>query len=638
VLAQLAANALGVASEEVTVCHMDTQNAPLDLGSAASRVTFVTGNAAIRAAKALREKLAGHLAQLWECDAADIVLASRTAFDANNPARRVDLGEYVAEYGAQVCDGYYSVPTKRPDPDTGYGNYAATYTFGAQAVEVEVDPTTGRIKILQIVAAQDVGKAINPTAIEGQMQGGILQGIGMVLQEELVYEDNRPVNANFLNYKIPRIGDAPPIEVVIIESPEEDGPFGAKAAGEPSINATLAAVANAVAHATGIRFHKLPLTADRVLAELKKREGAKLDFKPLKRPYNVHVATVRSMYPAIVFPALRKVGTKFARQRRKGQRPEVLVANDLQEALRELAVAGRKAKILAGGTDLFVGIKQNVYDLDLLIDISRIEELQGVRIDNGMLCLGARSLLAEVSDSDIVQRALPMLAQGIRRIATPQIRNMATVAGDLCQEKRCWFFRSDLPCYQHGGATCPCFAVMGDSRHHSIIGAGRCAAPCPADLAPILTALDARVVAVSRQGVRHIPMEEFYQWSGLTTLRADEVLHRIEVPLVENATHAFEKYAIRKGDFAEASVAVRLRWQAERLVDARISLGAVSPLPIRATEAEQHLMLHGLSASSIKEAAARTIYGGLPLPGNHHKGYLLIELAQRALHGAAGRQ
>jgi len=634
VLAQLAADALGVPNEEVTVCHMDTYAAPPDLGSAASRVTFVTGNSAVRAATSLRERLTKHIAALWNCAPSAVSLAAGEAFDTSNPGRRLNLRDYVAEHGPQVCDGYYTVPAQRPDPETGYGNYAAAYTFGAQAVEVEVDPNTGRITILKIVAAQDVGKAINPTAIEGQMHGGILQGIGMALQEELVYADNRPVNANFLNYRIPRIGDAPPIEVAIIESNEREGPFGAKAAGEPSINPTVAAIANAVAHATGIRFKRLPLSPDHVLAEIVKREGRKLDLKPHKRPHNLHVAAVRSLYPSLVFPTLRKVGTKFAKMPRKGVRPEIVRAKDLNDLLQSLVPSERKVRILAGGTDLLVGIKQGIYDPDLLIDVGAVGELRGISVAEGALRLGGATPLSEVADSDVVNRLLPMLAHGIRRIATPQIRNMATVAGDLCQEKRCWFFRSALPCYKHGGTTCPCFAVLGDNRHHSIIGASRCAAPCPADLAPILTALDARVVAASREGTRHIRLEEFYQWSGLTHLRPDEVLLRVEIPVVPNSTQTFEKFAIRKGDFAEASVAVRLLWEQDRVIDARISLGAVSPLPMRATETEAHLLRHGVSLQSVRDAARKSVYGSLPLSDNGYKTHLLAELAERAIRSA----
>src|SRR5690606_7656102 len=119
--------------------------------------------------------------------------------------------------GPLVADGYFTTPGERPDPGTGEGNYAATYVFGAQTAEVEVERATGRIRILKMCVAQDVGRALNPTAVEGQIYGGVLQGIGMALQEELVFEEGRPVNASFLDYRVPRIGEAPPIDISLIE-------------------------------------------------------------------------------------------------------------------------------------------------------------------------------------------------------------------------------------------------------------------------------------------------------------------------------------------------------------------------------------------------------------------------------------
>jgi CO/xanthine dehydrogenase Mo-binding subunit/CO/xanthine dehydrogenase FAD-binding subunit len=638
ILAQLAAAAMGLPASEVTVVHMDTKAALPDLGSAASRVTFVTGNSAIRAGQGLKKKIAEAAAKLLGCQEDDIVLVPGHVQNGENAGLRLSLRELLIAHGALSFDGFYTVPAQRPNPDTGYGNYAAAYSFGAQAVEVEVDPNTGRVKILKIAAALDVGRAINPTAIEGQTHGGILQGIGMALQEELVYEDNKPVNANFLNYKIPRIGDAPPIDVILIEKPEIEGPFGAKAAGEPSINPTVAAVANAVAAATGIRFKELPLSPDVVLAAIKKKSGEKLALKPLARPHNVHVAAVRAMYPGLVFPLLRQVGTKFAKRPKKRPMPQVISPESLDALLASLQGNQGSMKLVAGGTDIFVGIQQGVYTAETLIDLNRVPELKSISHADGKICLGAANTLTEVAQSALVKSLLPMLAGGIRRIATQQIRNMATVAGDLCQEKRCWFFRSALPCYKNGGTTCPCFAVMGDSRHHSIIGASRCAAPCPADLAPMLTALDARVIALSVDGLRAIALEEFYQWSGQSVLAPNEVVLRVEIPLPENCTSAFEKFAIRAGDFAEASVAVRLAWEGSRLLAARVSLGAVSPLPIRADACEKQLVDAGISDANIRVAAAKVVHGSLPLKDNAHKTHLLVELAERAIRAAVAQR
>ncbi len=633
-LAQVAAEGLGVPSEIVQVSHMDTDAAPPDLGSAASRVAFVSGNATLRAAQALQRKIAEQLGRHWNCNPDDLVFADGNVTLAD-PLRSASIAEVALLCAPLDAEARYSTPGERPDPATGIGNYAATYVFGAQAVEVEVDPATGKVTILKIVAAQDVGRALNPTAMEGQIYGGILQGIGMALQEELIFEEGRPVNASFLDYKVPRIGDAPPIEIALIETNDPEGPLGAKAGAEPTINATIAAIANAVAHATGIRFKQLPMSPDRVLPQLVEREGLKLPLKPWMRPYNLEVATVRAAYPEAVFPALRKIGTKFAKLPKTGVKPDVVAPRDLDGLLAALAQPGRKARILGGGTDLFVGLRQGIYDTDLLVDASRVSTLRGIALVDGALHIGAATPLAEITNSDLVREKLPMLADGVELIATPQIRAVATVAGDLCQEKRCWFFRSAFPCYKLGGSTCPCFAVQGNSRFHSIMGAKRCAAPCPADLAPIFTALDAIAVILGPRGERRVPMADFYHWSGLSCVAADEAILRFELPLPSGFSHAFEKFAVRRSDFAEASVAVRLGWNGDSLRDVRISLGAVAPLPMRAKATEHALLTAGKpNAAAIAAAAAMTVHGSLPLQNNAHKTHLLVNLAERAITSA----
>ncbi|MBK9605297.1 MAG: FAD binding domain-containing protein [Betaproteobacteria bacterium] len=522
-------------------------------------------------------------------------------------------------------------PGERPDPATGIGNLRRRVCVRRAGGRGRGRSGTGRVTIIKIVAAQDVGRALNPVALEGQVYGGVLQGIGMALQEELVFEEGRPVNASFLDYKVPRISDAPPIEIALIETLDAEGPFGAKAAAEPTINATIAAIANAIAHATGHRFHELPMNPARVLGMLAARAAKPLALKPWKRPFNAEVAAVRSLCPGVVFPALRKVGTRFARLPDKAAKPDLAVPTSLAELVQELARPGRRARILAGGTDMLVGLRQGIYDPDLLVDVTGIAELRGIREADGWLHIGAATTLAEVLESELAQRALPALAEGVRMIATPQIRRVATVAGDLCQEKRCWFFRSAFPCYKLGGSTCPCFAVQGDSRHHSILGARRCAAPCPADLAPILAALDARLVVAGPGGLRVLAMADLYLWSGLTSLRHGEAIVRVEIPLPRESTQAFEKFAQRQGDFAEASVAVRLEWQGGRLVAARIALGAVSPFPARATASERALCGTRPDARRIRSAAEMTVHGSLPLADNAHTAHLLVALAERAI-------
>ena len=156
----------------------------------------------------------------------------------------------------------------------------------------------------------------------------------------------------------------------------------------------------------------------------------------------------------------------------------------------------------AGGTDVYVGTRQGIYAPERVVDINAIESLKTIDVSPKETRIGAGVTLSQIVEHDALRERHPSLVEGASLIATTQIRNVATLVGDLCQEKRCWFFRSAFPCYKFGGMSCPCYAVTGDNRHHSIKGARRCAAPCVADAAPILNALDAAVLIEGPTGSR----------------------------------------------------------------------------------------------------------------------------------------
>ncbi len=630
VLAQFVAEELNLTPDQVDVLHMDTKETPADLGSAASRVTFVSGNAAIKTAKAFRAELTRRLACLWSVPADDIMFADGISSFGTDNARRIDLADAAAQVGTFRVEERYDVDMPRPDPKTGYGDYAATYGFGAQAAEVEVDPTTGHVSVLKVVVVQDIGRVINPLALDGQMHGGVVQGIGMALREEVVFDGGVPINASLITYRAPRIIDTPVIETAYIETDDPSGPYGAKAGGEHAINPTPAAIANAVAQATGKRFRKLPITAADVLCALE--EERSLPIKPWIRPYNMEIATARALYPKILFPGLKKLGAAVGRKPRPANGHDYERPSDLEDALVALGRPNRKVKIMAGGTDLQVGLRQGVYAADSVVDISDLSDLKGIMIGDGVIRIGAATTISELTEHEDLLRMHPMLSDGLAKIATRQIRNVATIAGDLAQEKRCWFFRSGAQCYKAGGVSCPCYAVLGDNRHHSVMGAGRCAAPCVADAAPILTALDASVVIADYAGERRVPMTNFYRWSGETVVATNEIITAIEVPRPNVAhTQAFEKHAGWDGDFADASVAVHLAWQEDRVIKARISLGAVAPLPVRAKSAERALAGSWLTDSAVRAAAEMVIAGALPLSDNGYKCNLIVNLTERAL-------
>jgi aldehyde oxidoreductase len=259
ILSQIAADALGVPVATIDLITGDT-HLTRDAGkTSASRQTFVSGNAARSAALALRAEI---LRRANAGPDATIQLQNNTL---TVDGIHLDLTPMPIDSQGLVLrgEGRFDPPTTPLDPD-GQGIPYASYAFAAQAALVEVDTELGTVRCLRIVAAHDVGRAINPQQVEGQIQGGIAQGLGLALMEEFI--PGRTENLH--DYLIPTIGDIPPIETILIESPDPLGPHGAKGVGEPALIATAPAILNAIAAATGIRLTQVPATPDRVLAAL----------------------------------------------------------------------------------------------------------------------------------------------------------------------------------------------------------------------------------------------------------------------------------------------------------------------------------------------------------------------------------
>jgi 4-hydroxybenzoyl-CoA reductase alpha subunit len=276
VMAQIAAEVLGLRMEDVQVVSADTGTTPQCLGAWASRQTYVGGNAVLRAAEEVRRQLLRVASDLLEVNSEDLELKDGRVSVKGFPERGMILGElasYCYQNGIPLASrGFWDDPVSpKPDPITGFGG-SPTFTFGAQAVEVEVDSQTGQVRILKFVAAHDIGTAINPMASEGQIEGGVLQGIGYALMEEMVWDDGVLLNPNFQDYKVPYIWDAPEMKTILIESNDPDGPFGAKGIGEAPLIPTAAAVANAVYDAIGVRVKELPITPEKILKYLKEQE------------------------------------------------------------------------------------------------------------------------------------------------------------------------------------------------------------------------------------------------------------------------------------------------------------------------------------------------------------------------------
>jgi CO/xanthine dehydrogenase Mo-binding subunit len=278
--AQIAAERLGVPLQMVHVADVDTDISPFGLGSFATRGTLMGGNGVLAAAEDAFRQLAEIAAEILEARVEDIECRQGKFFVDGSPERSLPFQEVAAQatfarHGAPVVGtGFYKPPTVLPDPETKYGNISPAYPFACQVAEVEVDPNTGQVTVTNFVAAHDVGRAINPMATEGQIRGGVAQGLGWTLMEDMAYENGKIINPDFVDYIVPSALDVPDIKPILVEPVEPNGPYGAKGIGEPALNPTMAAITNAIYNATGIRVKNLPVSPEKLLSALKQKEPA----------------------------------------------------------------------------------------------------------------------------------------------------------------------------------------------------------------------------------------------------------------------------------------------------------------------------------------------------------------------------
>jgi 4-hydroxybenzoyl-CoA reductase subunit alpha len=285
-LTQIVAEVLLLPMGRIRIVATDSALTPKDNGSYSSRVSFMVGNAALRAAEAMKSALVDAAARRlgvaaalveWEgerCRAGDATLDFAQVVQAA-----------LADGGTLSVKGHWSTP-----PETQGGRFrgaavgsSAGFSYAAQVVEVEVDTDTGQVRVPRIWVAHDCGRAINPLAVEGQVQGAIWMGLGQALSEQTQYHEGLPLRPNFIDYRMVDAVDTPVIEVTLVESMDPLGPFGAKEASEGGLHGTPPAVAAAIADALGLRLNALPMTPDRVLEalQLQRREARRAQRRPV---------------------------------------------------------------------------------------------------------------------------------------------------------------------------------------------------------------------------------------------------------------------------------------------------------------------------------------------------------------------
>lgn len=275
-LLQIAAQETGIPFEKAAIISGDTELTPYDSGSGASRVTYITGMAVKIAAQDVKEQLLTAAADMLEANREDLVATDGMISVKGSPNKKVTIAR--AAFFAQnrrggpiIGRGSYREDEPAYDQSCTIGFRADSLpciTFSCHIAEVEVDEETGKVRVVSYTAAHDVGKAINPAGLEGQIEGAISQGLGFALSEELLIRDGTVLNGSFRNYLIPRASEAVPVKTVFVEEPGSTGPYGAKGVGEQASVPSMAAIANAIYDAVGVRIKELPITPDKILTAL----------------------------------------------------------------------------------------------------------------------------------------------------------------------------------------------------------------------------------------------------------------------------------------------------------------------------------------------------------------------------------
>ena len=292
VLAYIVAEVLGVDPFEIRVVTADTDLTPVDLGSYSSRVTLMSGNAALQAAERARELIAPEVAKQLDVPTSRLVFAESRVFDGENPETGTTFAEAVqaaeAAVGTIGTVGSYTPPASAGRyRGSGVGPSPA-YSYSAAVVEVHVEPDSGIVRVPKVWIAHDIGQCINPTTVMGQVEGSVYMGLGEALMEEMAYRGNRGVVHKFpsmLEYKSPTTLEMCEVETYLVTDPDPSGPFGAKEAGQGPLLPIMPAVANAVYDAVGVRVDEVPITPEKVLTALKRKaKGKEGRYGPTRFP------------------------------------------------------------------------------------------------------------------------------------------------------------------------------------------------------------------------------------------------------------------------------------------------------------------------------------------------------------------
>jgi len=300
-------------------------------------------------------------------------------------------------------------------------------------------------------------------------------------------------------------------------------------------------------------------------------------------------------------------------------------------------LADKKVFLMAGGTDLLDEIKNEIIIPDVVVDLKSIPDLAYIQRTDGKVRIGAMTRVSELAENQTIKTSYPVLHEAALSLATPQLRNVGTVGGNLCQRPRCWYYRDpQVECRKKGGSRC--YASGGRNRYHAILGGGICHIVYPSDLAPALISLDAEVTIATANGNRTVPLEEFYTLPRVDVqkeniLKINEILKEIEIPTPKNEAKSTYVKLKERGtwDFALVSAAVCGIASGKTFKDIKIVLGGVAPIPWRLEKAENLLKGNPVTNDVVKQAVKEALSDARPLNENAYKQDLAAIAVSRAV-------
>jgi xanthine dehydrogenase YagS FAD-binding subunit len=315
----------------------------------------------------------------------------------------------------------------------------------------------------------------------------------------------------------------------------------------------------------------------------------------------------------------------------------------VSDALSILNRYGASAWVMAGGLDSFDWLKDRIKRPSVVVDLSQIEGLRGIKEQNGSLEIGAATTLTEVATHATVREKFGLLAEAAGLVASPQIRNQGTLGGNVSQDTRCWYYRSGWTCYRAGGNICYADTPTAINREHAILGADRCVAVNPSDTAPALVALDAQMVVQSASGERVVSAEDYFIGPGtditrMTALQPGDLLTAIRIPSTWSGAHFyFEKVRDRNvWDFPLLNVASAIKASGQNIDSVRVVVNAAAARPLRLHAVEAAVAGKPRNEQTAELAGQLAIQGAQPLRYNAYKIPLMRNLVKRAIRGSGG--